>query len=318
MKLKLFFSIMICIIFFVFAVLIYKSVNEEMRTEEEKVVITAEMRETCLKCHESKYTKSIFLAWKQSKHSKKGIGCEMCHITTDEDLKKEIEKTRVARRIKESQCQDERVNNLVPPQVCALCHLKQYEEFNQSNHGSAFKKLAVHMEMNSDGAFFDQNDCLKCHQVEFKCSSCHSRHKFSLEFARKPETCGICHSNNRHSQKESYFATMHGLTYLAESADWDWSGSIEEWHKKQEKQPHPIPLCITCHMIGGKHNNQKPQKIENFDWLCARCHLLNNAVNLSMIEHKSTGAEKYAIEVAEMSNNIQCKICHNQKKGGGK
>lgn len=318
MKLKVFFGVMICIIFFVFAVLMYKSVKEEMAHEDEKVVITAEMRETCLKCHEKKHTENVFLAWKQSKHSKKGIGCDLCHITNDEDLKQEIERVRLLRGVKESQCQDDRVNNLVPPKVCAQCHSKQHDEFVESSHGEAFQKLRVHFDMNTDEAYFENSDCMKCHQVEFKCSSCHSRHKFSLEFARKPETCGICHSGNRHPQKERYFATMHGLTYQAEGKDWDWDGSIVDWHKKQEKQPHVVPLCITCHMIDGKHNNKKPEKLDNFEWLCSNCHVSNNAVNFAMINHESDGAEKYGIEIAKRSNNIQCMICHKQKKGGEK
>ena len=315
MYLKLFFSFMICIIFFVFAVLIFSNVKEEMMSEEGKVVITEEMRETCLVCHMKKYTESVFHDWKQSKHSKQGIGCELCHITKDDNLKEEIERVRLQRGIKKSLCQDERVNNLVPPKVCAQCHPEQFEEFSVSNHGNAFKNLKVHLEMNNEGTLFDKRDCLRCHQVEFKCSSCHSRHKFSLEFARKPETCGICHSGERHPQKERYFATMHGLTYQAEGNQWDWSGSIDEWHKKQAKRPHAVPLCITCHMVDGKHDNQKPGKIENFQWLCSKCHVSNNAVNLAMIEHKSHGAEKHAIEVAQASNNLQCKICHHTKKG---
>ncbi len=318
MKLKVFFGVMICIIFFVFALLMYKDIKEEMLSEDEKVVISAEMRKTCLTCHEKKYTESVYHAWKQSKHSKKGIGCELCHITTDNDIKKEIELARLSRGIKESQCQDERVNNLVPPKVCAQCHSKQYEEFKESGHGKAFQNLQVHFDMNEDEAFFPKSDCMKCHQVEFKCSSCHSRHKFSLEFARKPETCGMCHSGQRHSQKETFFATMHGLTYQAEGKDWDWSGSIEEWNKKQGKQPHTVPLCITCHMKDGSHNSRKPEKVDQFEWLCARCHVNNNAVNFAQIEHKSYGAKKHAIEIASKSNNIQCKICHKEEKGGVK
>ncbi len=317
MKLKLFFGVMICLIFFVFAALLYRSVSKEIHSGEAKAVVSDEMRETCLKCHTSKYTENVYLAWKQSLHSKKGIGCELCHITTDEELKKEIERSRLSRNIKESQCQDERVNSLVPPKICAQCHPDQYKEFSNSGHSKAFQNLKAHMDLNVDNAYFKQSDCLKCHQVEFKCSSCHSRHKFSLEFARKPETCGICHSGPRHPQKEKYFSTMHGLTYQAEGGEWDWSGSIEAWHKKQQKQPHSAPLCITCHMIDGRHDNKKPEKMNNFEWLCARCHVPNNAVNFAMIDHTSTGAEIHAIEVSKASNNFQCMICHREKKKGG-
>lgn len=314
MKLKMFFATMICIIFFVFTILMYRSVKEEMTSEDERVVITAEMRENCLTCHKEKYTENVFRDWKQSKHSKQGIGCELCHLIYDQSIKNEIEQIRVVRGMKKSQCQDERVNNIVTPAVCAMCHKKQYEEFKDSNHGKAFQNLQAHLDLNGDNKYFKQDDCQKCHQVEYKCSSCHSRHKFSLSFARKPETCSICHSGERHPQTEQYFSTLHGLTYQAEGNEWDWEGSIKEWHKNQKKQPHTVPLCITCHMVGGSHNSRKPERLNNFEWLCTKCHVSNNAVNFAMIDHSSNGAKEHAQEISETSNNFQCKICHKKTK----
>ncbi len=314
MRLKIFFAFIICVIFAVFTVLLYRSVREEIIGDEARPVITQEMKESCLTCHEHKHNEGVFFAWKQSKHSEKGIGCELCHIVSDKEMKDEIKRVMSLRGIKESQCQDERVNNVVPPKVCSQCHPKQYNEFVESSHGNAYKKLKMHLNLNEDSKFFDNSDCFRCHQIEFKCTSCHSRHEFSIEVARRPETCGVCHSGERHPQKETYLNTLHGVTYQTKGQDWDWGGNIEEWHEKQEEKPNSVPLCITCHMPNGKHNNVKPEKIDNFERLCKRCHVSNNSISFAMIDHSSINAQHYAIEVANKSGNIQCKICHNIKK----
>ena len=47
------------------------------------------------------------------------------------------------------------------------------------------------------------------------CSACHTRHRFSKEQARKPETCGKCHLGPDHPQKEVYEESKHGILYRA-------------------------------------------------------------------------------------------------------
>jgi hydroxylamine dehydrogenase len=74
------------------------------------------------------------------------------------------------------------------------------------------------------------------------CSSCHTRHLFSKEEARKPETCGQCHLGPDHPQHEIYMESKHGNIYGAVGETWNWDA--DDWG------PDDIdaPTCSTCHM----------------------------------------------------------------------
>ena len=47
-----------------------------------------------------------------------------------------------------------------------------------------------------------------------QCQKCHLRHEFSLEQARKPETCNACHIGPDHPQWEIYIESPHGIAYM--------------------------------------------------------------------------------------------------------
>jgi hypothetical protein len=78
------------------------------------------------------------------------------------------------------------------------------------------------------------------------CSSCHTRHGFSVEEARKPETCGQCHLGPDHPQHEIYEESKHGNMYGASGESWNWDAPSGDWG------PTDIdaPTCATCHMSG--------------------------------------------------------------------
>ena len=78
------------------------------------------------------------------------------------------------------------------------------------------------------------------------CTYCHSRHTFSIEEARKPESCGQCHLGPDHPQHEIYTESKHGNIYAARGDEWNWSAPVNEWG------PDDIdaPTCATCHMSG--------------------------------------------------------------------
>ena len=78
------------------------------------------------------------------------------------------------------------------------------------------------------------------------CTYCHSRHKFSVEEARKPESCGQCHLGPDHPQHEIYEESKHGNIYAAGGDEWNWSKPVGQWG------PEDIdaPTCATCHMSG--------------------------------------------------------------------
>ncbi|RME86927.1 MAG: hydroxylamine oxidoreductase [Planctomycetota bacterium] len=76
------------------------------------------------------------------------------------------------------------------------------------------------------------------------CTSCHTRHKFSIAEARKPETCGQCHLGPDHPQMEIYQESKHGNIYAASGHKWNWNAPAGKWSTKDIG----APTCATCHM----------------------------------------------------------------------
>jgi len=78
------------------------------------------------------------------------------------------------------------------------------------------------------------------------CTYCHSRHRFSVEEARKPETCGQCHLGPDHPQHEIYEESKHGNLYATSGESWNWKAPVGEWGPEHID----APTCSTCHMSG--------------------------------------------------------------------
>ena len=74
--------------------------------------------------------------------------------------------------------------------------------------------------------------CATCHAIgspaptapSGQCWRCHMRHEFSLEQARKPETCNACHIGPDHPQWEIYVESSHGIAYHTGGDRWHWDG----------------------------------------------------------------------------------------------
>jgi hypothetical protein len=87
------------------------------------------------------------------------------------------------------------------------------------------------------------------------CSSCHTRHTFSVAEARSPETCGQCHLGPDHPQAEIYEESKHGNIFFTNVGRYNMDAAVGEWG------PDDIgaPTCATCHMsqfgsVAGTHN----------------------------------------------------------------
>jgi hypothetical protein len=93
--------------------------------------------------------------------------------------------------------------------------------------------------------------CLSCHNVGKpnadnsvgQCTKCHLRHEFSLEQARKPETCNACHIGPDHPQWEIYEESPHGIAYATGGERWNW----EAEPGTLQVTDFPAPTCATCH-----------------------------------------------------------------------
>jgi len=165
--------------------------------------------------------------------------------------------------------------------MCAKCHQAEVAQFNASRHslpayvafagteGLSADHLAMY-EAIPEGQFAPDKArnalfaiegpditnfaCETCHNVGRpapdgsvgQCQKCHLRHTFSLEQARKPETCNACHIGPDHPQWEIYQESPHGISYMTMGHTWNWEAEagtlgVEDF---------PAPTCATCHFSG--------------------------------------------------------------------
>jgi hydroxylamine dehydrogenase len=180
-----------------------------------KVPKEAEGNHDCVGCH-IKLTGRAVEDWKQSKHGQNGVTCDECH-GVHPDVKMPL------------------------PATCGGCHEKRLAQFNAGKHGrygftsheKAGRRLTQYEEMKELG-------CGSCHNVQYKCDSCHTRHKFDLREAREPASCGTCHMGPDHAQKEYYDSSKHGAYFALEAKGYEEGGRV--------------PTCVTCHMPKGNHD----------------------------------------------------------------
>ncbi len=81
-------------------------------------------------------------------------------------------------------------------------------------------------------------------QSRGSCSACHSRHKFSVAQARRPENCGKCHMGPDHPQIEVYNESKHGIAFYANVDKMNLDN--DKWIVGQDY--NAAPTCATCHM----------------------------------------------------------------------
>lgn len=74
------------------------------------------------------------------------------------------------------------------------------------------------------------------------CSSCHPRHSFSIEIARKPHTCGQCHLEPDVPAYNVYKESKHGNIYQSKERTWNFSNV--PWVLGSD---FTAPTCAACH-----------------------------------------------------------------------
>ena len=153
---------------------------------------------------------------------------------------------------------------LPTPETCQTCHANEYAGHRANRHSIAsirnyecgrFDDFPRYFENGSGYHFNDQDvaqlkelmgsgghgpgadynqtgiaKCMQCHNVENRCDSCHTRHRFSPKEARHPAACGTCHMGPDHPQIEMYETSKHGVMFQSE-------GDTKR-----------VPVCVDCHM----------------------------------------------------------------------
>jgi len=237
-----------------------------LRLKEFKVdrKVSAQARE-CIDCHAVE-SRGIVADWADSRHAHINVTCLDCHAAgaADADVSKahfEYDKTPVS--------------TIVSPKDCSRCHPSEAAEYDRSKHAQTLEliwKIDPWMNDGMNNATERVTGCQHCHGsiVEVKdgaynpgtwpnvgvgrinpdgskgsCSSCHTRHKFSVIEARKPEACGQCHMGPDHPQIEIYHESKHGAIYAAEGDDWKWDSAPGTWTAGVD---YRTPTCSVCHM----------------------------------------------------------------------
>ena len=231
----------------------------------------------CAHCHRTT-SPGVVKQWEGSKHAKVGVKCYVCHAAKPGDpAGREHFGFHVTPVVSPNYCV-----SCHPRQVqefreslhdeAGLFALSSYavigEEIIRGNIvGGRTRNYKTHFSRESAEA-----GCLDCHGTVVKvgedgklmnwpnmgigrlnpdgsvgsCSACHSRHTFSIEQARKPETCGSCHLGPDHPQREIYEESKHGNLVAANGEDYNWSVSPEEWGPDDIQ----APTCAVCHLSG--------------------------------------------------------------------
>ena len=219
---------------------------------------------SCVECHKVE-TPGIYFDWHSSLHSSVNVDCYDCHKPLDMEatVKSHLQHDSTP------------ISLVVSPKNCAFCHSEEYEQYQKSKHAHTREiiwKIDKWLNDDMNNEIERISGCYTCHGtlVELKdgkpkpgtwpnvgvgrinpdgtsgsCSSCHTRHKFSIEEARKPEACDQCHLGPDHPQIEIYNESKHGTIYHAEGNYWNWDPDDRNWTAGRD---YRAPTCAACHM----------------------------------------------------------------------
>jgi hypothetical protein len=237
------------------------------RAEAARPNALANSDDSCVTCHNNA-SPGIVHQYGSSTMAEAKVTCRNCHeVAKDYPGSKEHQGTYV----------------LASPttNTCRNCHQAEVAQYEQSRHGlPAYVAVAGSKELTPvqlaqyqaipEGLFAPDKArniiaqlegpdttrfaCDTCHSVGKpaadgsvgRCQSCHIRHEFSLEQARKPETCNQCHIGPDHPQWEIYQESPHGVAYATRGDSWNWEAETGTLSSAD----FPAPTCATCHFSG--------------------------------------------------------------------
>ena len=211
-------------------------------TSEESVNVLANSNNECVVCH-TRTTPGIVDQYGHSTMAAAEVSCQDCH-SVDRDYPGAVEH------------EDGYVLTTPTTAMCAQCHDAEVAQFNASRHGLpayvayagtevlSEELLAVYRDIpetedkpdrsrnqlyHLEGEAVTRFACEGCHNIGQpkadgsvgECQQCHLRHEFSLEQARKPETCNHCHIGPDHPQYEIYTESQHGIDYHTGGHNWN-------------------------------------------------------------------------------------------------
>ena len=237
----------------------------------------------CIDCHRKKHP-GLSEDWAASHHAKSNVTCIDCHGAerTDKDISAEhYEYDRTA------------ISPVVTPKDCSRCHPDEAKEYARSKHANTLEiiwKLDPWLQQGMNNEIERITGCYTCHGSVVKvkngslspetwpnvgvgrlnldgskgsCTSCHTRHRFSLAEARKPEACGQCHLGPDHPQMEIYNESKHGAFCIAQREEYNWDAAPGCWTPGVD---YRAPSCAACHMSGSGKVATTHDVTERLSW----------------------------------------------------
>jgi hydroxylamine dehydrogenase len=223
----------------------------------------------CVQCH-SNSTPGIVEQYGHSSMAAANVTCSDCHeVTADYPGAIEHQGTFVLNVPTTAKCQTCHQNEVaqfyasrhsLPAYVAMVGEddiagdprlMQMYEAIPEVEFGPIQQRAAL---FDIEGPAITRFACESCHNVGRpapdgsigECQQCHLRHEFSLEQARKPETCNACHIGPDHPQWEIYQESPHGISYMTGGDLWNW----EAEPGTLDVIDFPAPTCATCHFSG--------------------------------------------------------------------
>jgi len=247
--------------------LILMAINQAAQpaTTEGRVNALEQSENECVVCHE-RTTPGIVEQYGHSTMAAAEVACEDCH-EVEADYPGAVEH------------EGSYVLSNPTTAMCEKCHAQEVAQYNQSRHAlPAYVAYAGSKELSEEhlamyeaipegnyapdksrnaiaeleGVDLRRFTCEGCHNIGKpaadgsigECQQCHLRHEFSLEQARKPETCNACHIGPDHPQYEIYVESPHGIAYHTQGDHWNWDaepGTLDT-------TDFPAPTCAVCHI----------------------------------------------------------------------
>jgi hydroxylamine dehydrogenase len=288
----------------------------------------------CLECHKREQA-GVFGDWAMSRHASANVTCYDCHqaAETDPDVSQTHYK-QYARSDNQWGTREYKVPvaTVVTPKDCSRCHPDEAKQYSQSKHANTLEIIWkidpwLNKGMNSD--FERATGCFYCHGTILKmkgntldpevwpnvgvgrlnmdgskgsCTSCHTRHRFSVMEARKPEACGQCHLGPDHPQIEIYMESKHGDIYTAMGNTYNWNAAPGTWTPGID---YRAPTCAACHMSGSGSVLTSHDVTERLAWE-TQAPLTIRPENFKPFPAKTN----HEIERQKMKN--VCLQCHGQ------
>jgi hydroxylamine dehydrogenase len=249
----------------------------------------------CLECHRQE-NPGLFSDWSHSRHASANITCLDCHQADEHDPDINVDHYKQYQRTDSPYGKQEYkvpVTGVVTPKDCSRCHPDEVTQYSRSKHANTMEIIWkidpwLNKGMNSD--IERKVGCYHCHgtvlslingkldpltwpnvgvgRVNFdgslgSCTSCHTRHRFSVMEARKPEACGQCHLGPDHPQIEIFMESKHGDIYTAFGDEYNWTAAPGTWTPGVDFRG---PTCASCHMSGAGKVMTSHDVTERLSW----------------------------------------------------